>query len=322
MSPETTRTEPIRAVRLSRYGGREVLSVCDVPMPVPGPGEVLVRIRAAGINPGEVIIRSGALHERLPATFPSGQGTDLAGVVAATGPGVDGFGVGDPVLGYSWSRSSHAAYTVVPAGQLIPKPDALSWEVAGSLDVVGTTAWAAVRGIAPKPGEVVAVSGATGGVGTLVVQLLARRRVTVLGIASRSSADWLSSHGAVPIEYGEGVEDRLRTAAPQGIDAFIDLFGPEYVRLAVDLGVKPERINTIVFSEAAVQLGVRMEAAAAIPESRATEVLREMAELIASGEIELPIEATYPLEQVVEAFEHLERRHTLGKIVLMPPDRP
>jgi NADPH:quinone reductase len=304
-----------RAVRFDRYGGREVLSVRDVPMPRPGDGEVLVEVRAAGINPGEVIIRSGALHERLPATFPSGEGSDLAGVVLETGPDVEEFGVGDAVLGFSWTRSSHAAHTVVPAAQLVPKPDALSWEVAGSLYVAGASAYAAVRAVDPGPGEVVAVSGATGGVGTLVVQLLVRRGVRVLGIASDARAGWLTAHGATPVAYGEGLGERLRAAAPDGIDAFVDLFGPEYVRLAVDLGVRPDRVDTIVVSPAAVELGVRMEGAGAVS---GPEALRELTGLLASGAIEVPIAATYPLDRVADAFEELERRHTLGKIVLRP----
>ncbi len=307
-----------RAVRFDRYGGREVLSVREVPMPAPGEGEVLVQVRAAGINPGEAMIRSGALHDMLPATFPCGEGTDLAGVVLQVGPGVQEFHLGDEVLGFSWVRSSHATHTVVPATQLITKPDGLAWEVAGALDVAGTTAYAAVRGVDPQPGEVVAVSAATGGVGALVVQLLVQRGVTVLGIASASSAAWLTAHGAIPIEYGDGVGDRLRAGAPNGIDAFIDLFGPEYLHLAVDLGVHTDRMDTVVFSPDATELGVKMAGAAALSETEVQGVLRELADLLAAGTIELPIAATYPLAQVTDAFEQLERRHTLGKIVLIP----
>ncbi len=316
MSTSPTPAAAARAVRFDRYGGREVLSVRDVPMPCPAAGEVLVEVRAAAINPGEVLIRSGALHERLPATFPSGEGSDLAGIVVATGPGVEEFAAGDAVLGYSWTRSSHATHTTVPAAQLIPKPDGLAWEVAGALYVAGCAAYAAVRAVDTGPGGVVAVSAATGGVGTLVVQLLTRRGVRVLGIASRASAGWLTAHGANPVEYGDGIEDRLRAAAPEGIDAFIDLFGPEYVHLATDLGLPPDRIETIVISPAAVELGVRMDGAGAVTAPR--EVLTELADLLASGDIELPITATYPLDRVVDAFTHLERRHTLGKIALLP----
>ena len=307
-----------KAVQFDHYGGREVLFVREIEMPTPGDGDVLVQVRAAGINPGEASIRSGVLHERFPATFPSGEGTDLAGIVVQTGSGVEDFHPGDEVLGFSWKRSSHATHTVVPATQLILTPAGIAWEVAGALDVAGTTAYAAVRAVNPQAGDVVAVSAATGGVGTLVVQLLVRRGATVLGIASQASADWLTAHGATPIEYGDGLEERLRAAAPNGIDAFIDLFGPDYVRLAVDLGVPPDRIDTIVFADESRQLGVRMEGSAALAENEPQAVLQELADLLASGAIELPIAATYPLERVVDAFEELERRHTLGKIVLLP----
>lgn len=124
---------PARAVRFDRYGGREVLHIADVDMPVPGPGEVVVEVRAAGINPGEAAIRTGAMHEMFPATFPSGEGSDLAGVVTAVGDGVTEFSLGDEVLGFSFRRSSHATHVAVPIGQLIHKPPQLSWEVAGSL---------------------------------------------------------------------------------------------------------------------------------------------------------------------------------------------
>ncbi|MDQ2812899.1 MAG: NADP-dependent oxidoreductase [Actinomycetota bacterium] len=314
----STPSAQARAVRFDRYGGREVLSVRDVPTPRPGPGEVLVEVQAAGINPGEALIRSGALHELLPATFPSGEGTDLAGIVLETGTDVKDLDVGDAVLGYSWTRSSHATHTVVPATQLIGKPEALPWEVAGALDVAGTTAYAAVRAAAPGPGDVVAVSAATGGVGTLVVQLLVQRGATVLGIASASNAGWLTDHGVIAVKYGDGISDRLRSAAPNGIDAFIDLFGPGYVRLAADLGVEIHRIKTIVFSPAAAELGVQVAGAAALSDSEVPAVLSELADLLASRAIELPIAATYPLDRVADAFEQLERRHTLGKIVLLP----
>jgi NADPH:quinone reductase-like Zn-dependent oxidoreductase len=304
-----------RAVLFDRYGGREVLYVAEVPMPVPAAGEVVVAVKAAGVNPGEAAIRSGALDARFPATFPSGEGSDLAGLVTAVGEGVDDFAVGDAVLGFSWNRSSHATHVAVPTSQLIHKPPELSWEVAGSLYVVGCTAYAAVRAVDPRPGESVAVSAAAGGVGTVVVQLLALREARALGIASDSHADWLRSHGALPIPYGEGLADRLQAAAPDGIDAFIDLFGPEYVQLAVDLGIPRDRIDTIASFEKAQELGVKTDGSGA---ASTPEVLTEMAGLVASGAIEIPIAATYPLDRVADAFEELEQRHTRGKIVLIP----
>jgi NADPH:quinone reductase len=304
-----------RAVRFDRYGEREELYVADIDRPSPSAGEVLVEVRAAGINPGEIGIRSGALHERFPATFPSGEGSDLAGVVLEVGDGVSDFAVGDEVLGFSFQRSSHATHTVVPVDQLIHKPAELSWEVAGSLYVVGVTAYAAVRAVAPQPGETVAVSAAAGGVGSLVVQLLALRDVRVLGIASSGNAEWLRVHGVEPVEYGDGLAHRLQDAAPDGIDAFIDLFGPDYVQLAVDLGVSPERINTIISFEKAAEVGAKSEGSA---EASTPAVLTEIADLVASGALDFDVAATYPLDRVVDAFAELEQRHTHGKIVLLP----
>ncbi len=306
-----------RAVRFDRYGGRDVLYVADIDMPSPGPGEVVVEVRAAGINPGEAAIRTGALHDMFPATFPSGEGSDLAGIVTAVGPGVAEFSVGDEVLGFSLRRSSHATHAAVPVGQLIRKPPQLSWKAAGSLYVVGVTAYAAVRAAAPQPGETVAVSAAAGGVGSLVVQLLGMRQARVLGIAGPGNADWLRAHGAIPITYGDGLADRLRDAAPDGIDAFIDLFGPQYIQLAVDLGVAPERIETIISFEKAGEVGAKTEGSM---DASTPEVLAEVAGLIASGAIDFDIAATFPLDQVADAFAELEQRHTHGKIVLLPND--
>jgi NADPH2:quinone reductase len=304
-----------RAVRFDHYGDRSVLYVTDVPIPTPEVGEVVVEVKAAAINPGEAAIRSGALADRFPATFPSGEGSDLAGIVSAVGDGVDGFAIDDPVLGFSFRRSSHASYVSVPTSQLIHKPAELSWEVAGSLYVVGCTAYAAVRAVDPKEGDTVAVAAAAGGVGTVVVQLLALRGSHVLGIASQTNADWLRAHGAVPVSYGDGLSERLRAAAAGGIDAFIDLFGPEYLDVAVDLGVPRDRIETIASFEKAEELGVKSEGSAT---ASTPEVLAEMANLVATGAIEIPIAATYPLDRVADAFAELEQRHTRGKIVLIP----
>ncbi len=293
-------TSRARAVRFDSYGGSDVLYVTDIDRPEPGAGEVLVEVRAAGINPGEAGIRSGALHEQFPATFPSGEGSDLAGVVIEVGDGVSDFAVGDEVLGFSFQRSSHATHTNVPVDQLIHKPAELSWEVAGSLYVVGVTAYAAVRAVAPQSGETVAVSAAAGGVGSLAVQLLALRGVRVLGIASAGNAEWLRAHGVEPVEYGDGLADRLRQAAPDGIDAFIDLFGPEYVQLAVDLGVPPERVNTIISFAKAAEVGAKTEGSG---EASTPAVLQEIADLIVSGALDFDVAATYPLDRVVDAFD-------------------
>jgi NADPH:quinone reductase-like Zn-dependent oxidoreductase len=304
-----------RAVRFDHYGGIDVLQVVDVPDPVPGPGEVLVRVKAASINPGEAKIREGALHSRFPATFPSGQGSDLAGVVEGVGVDVTTVGIGDEVIGYSDNRNSQAELAVVPAEHLTPRPPAVPWEVAGSLHVAGVTAWAAVRAVSLSDDDTVVVAGAAGGVGVFAVQLAGLTGATVIGLAGESKHGWLRSHDVVPVLYGDGVEDRIRAAAPDGVDAFLDLVGGGYVELALALGVAPDRIDTIADFEAVSKHGVKGDGSAV---GAGASTLAELAADVANGSLEVPIAATYPLEQVRDAYAELEQGHTLGKIVLLP----
>ena len=231
-----------KAVQFDQYGDVDVLDVRDVEKPVPAEGEVLVAVKAAGINPGEAAIRRGVMHDRWPATFPSGQGSDLAGVVAEVGRGVDAFAVGDEVLGFTEHRASHAEFVVVPAENLTAKPAGVPWDQAGALYVVGTTAYAAVRSVALAPGDTVAVAGAAGGVGSIAVQLAKRAGATVVGIAGPGNDEWLTSHGVIPVNYGDDLANRIRAAAANGrVDAFLDFFGGGYVELAVtELGVEPQ----------------------------------------------------------------------------------
>jgi NADPH:quinone reductase-like Zn-dependent oxidoreductase len=304
----------MKAVRFDEYGGVDVLNLVDVPQPVPGPGQVLVQVKAAGINPGEAKIRGGAMHTRFPAVFPSGQGSDLAGVVAATGPGVTGVAAGDEVIGYTDNRSSQAEYALVEAQNLTAKPAAVRWEVAGSLFVAGSTAYAAVRAVALTSGDTVVVSGAAGGVGSIAVQLARRAGATVIGLAGAANHEWLAGHGVIPVSYGEGAADRIRVAAGK-VDAFIDTFGDGYVQLALELGVEPSRVDTIVSFDAVGRYGVKAEGNAA---GASASTLAELAELIAAGELEVPIAATYPLAEVRDAYQQLAQGHLCGKIVLLP----
>jgi NADPH:quinone reductase-like Zn-dependent oxidoreductase len=304
----------MKAVRFDGYGDVDVLNVVDVPRPEPGPGEVLVQVKAAGINPGEAKIREGLMATLWPSTFPSGQGSDLAGVVAATGPGVTGFSAGDEVIGYTDNRSSQAEYAVVEEGNLTAKPAAVPWEVAGALFVAGATAWAAVRAVELKPGDTVVVSGAAGGVGSIAVQLAKRAGATVIGLAGPDNHAWLAGHGVIPVSYGDGVAERIAQAAGR-VDAFIDTFGPGYVQLAVKLGVAPTRIDTIADFAAVREYGVKAEGNAA---GSSAAVLAELAGLIAAGELEVPVAATFPLTEVRAAYRRLATGHLRGKIVLLP----
>ena len=304
-----------RAVKFDHYGGLEVLEVVDVPRPIPGPGQVLVRVKAAGINPGEISIRKGVFAERWPAKFPSGQGSDFAGVVDETGRGVAKFAKGDEVIGFTHERASQAEYVVVDAGNLVPRPANVSWEQAGGLFVAGTTAFAAVRAVDLKAEDTVVVSGAAGGVGAIAVQLARNAGAKVIGLAGEGNQQWLRNHGVIPILYGDGVEDRIRTASSGKVDAFIDTFGGGYVELAIKLGVPPDRINTIIDFAAAEKYHVKAEGSQAAANA---EVLGQLAGLIAARRLEIPIAKVFPLSKVREAYQELEQRHTRGKIVLEP----
>jgi NADPH:quinone reductase-like Zn-dependent oxidoreductase len=306
------RRQLMKAVRFDKYGGIEVLQVVDVPIPDPSHGEALVKVKAASINPGEAKIREGLMHAMWPATFPSGEGSDLAGIVTKLGPGAEGFKVGDAVIGFTDRRASHAEYVVVEAQNLTIKPAKVSWEAAGSLAVAGSTAYASVRAVSLKKGDTVAVSGAAGGVGSIAVQLAKRAGAEVIGIASPANHHWLAAHGIKPESYGADLGDRLRKTK---IDAFIDTHGGGYVKLAVELGIPRNRIQTIIDFAAVRDYGVKAEGSNA---ARNAAVLAELAKLIASGDLEVPIAATFPLDQVQAAFSLLEKGHVHGKIVLLP----
>jgi NADPH:quinone reductase-like Zn-dependent oxidoreductase len=304
-----------KAVKFDRYGDVDVLKVVEVERPRPGRGQILVQVKAAGINPGEASIRKGLFHERWPATFPSGQGSDLAGIVAELGVRATGFSVGDEVIGFTEERASQADYVVVEGTHLVRRPPHVSWDAAGSLFIVGTTAYAAIRAVALRSGETLVVSGAAGGVGSVAVQLGVHRGARVIGLASASNHPWLAAHKVIPLEYGEGLAARIRAATDGKVDAFVDTFGAQYIELALELGVAPERIDTIINFADAKKYGTK---AAGNSEAANAEVLGELAGLMEQRALEIPIAKAFPLDQVREAYRELEKRHTRGKIVLRP----
>jgi NADPH:quinone reductase-like Zn-dependent oxidoreductase len=305
-----------KAVQFDDYGGIDVLEVRDVARPEPGRDQVLVAVRAAAINPGEAKIREGLLREIFPATFPSGEGSDLAGVVEEVGPSVTGVAVGDEVIGWTDNRASHAEYVLVEAANLTPKPAEVPWEVAGSLFVAGCTGVAAVRAVAPTAGETVVIAGAGGGVGVFAVQLAVRTGARVIALASERHHVWLRERGAFPVAYGDGVSGRITEAAGDTpVAAFIDLAGDGYVELALELGIATDRINTIADFPAIEKYGVKGDGGASVAGAA---TLAELAEAIAAGDLVVPIQRAYPLDEVRAAFTELEAGHVAGKIVLVP----
>lgn len=310
-----TMNKKARAVKYDRFGGTDVLHIREVSIPTPKDDEVLVKVKAAGINPGEAAIRQGMMAKQWPSTFPSGQGSDFAGIVEKAGDKVENFKPGDEVIGFTDNRASQAEYVIAETKHLVHRPPHVSWEEAGGLFVAGTTAYAAVKAVGLQKDDTLVVSGAAGGVGSIVVQLARNIGAKVIGLASERNHQWLSRHDVIPVAYGEGMANRIREAAAGRIDAFIDTYGHGYVDLALGLGVQPERIDTIIDFEAAKKYHTRTAGNA---QGAKAEVLAELADLIDKGRLEIPIEKVYSLNDVRAAYQELEKRHTRGKIVLIP----
>ena len=303
-----------RAVRFEEYGDESVLQVVEVAQPEPGAGEVVVRVVTAGTNPGESAIRAGAMKDFAPARFPEGQGSDLAGYVAAVGDGVAGVAIGQAVIGLSDGRNAQADYAVLPGDRVVPKPEELDWAVAATLYVAGTTALAALQAVPVESGQTVVVAGAAGGVGVFLTQLAVGTGARVIAVAGPGNAQWLRDHGAEPVEYGDGLEQRLRDAAPHGVDAFFDLYGGGYTDLAIALGVQPDRVDTIIDFAAHDRLGVQAIGMSGL--SDPVGGVRRLAAIASEGGFDVPVKARFPLEQVQEAYRAVSARSGLGKIVL------
>jgi NADPH:quinone reductase-like Zn-dependent oxidoreductase len=312
-----TQEKEFKAVKFDNYGGLEVLHIDELPLPDPGIGEVLVKVKAAGINPIETKIREGFLAVTWPAIFPSGEGSDFAGVVDSVGPQVKTFSAGDEVIGFTNNRASHAEYVLVPMDQLTPRPPHVPWEQAGALFTSGSTAYETVKAVSLQKGDTVVVSSAAGGVGSIAVQLAVAVGARVIGLASEENHAWLKQKGVIPLDYDGDIVEKIKAAAGGRIDAFIDTYGHGYVDMAIQLGIKPDRIDTIVDfqHEAVKKYGVRNEGSM---EAATAGVLADLATLIEQGRLEIPIAHVYKLDQVREAFAELEQHHTHGKIVLEP----
>ena len=296
-----------RVVRFDRFGGPEVLRVLEEPDREPGPGEVRVALRAAGLNPADAKRRAApSMYE---VTFPSGIGRELAGIVEATGPGVERLVAGDQVFG-SVPDGAFAERLVQEERFFERKPEGLSWEVAGGLALAGQTAWDALGSQDLRAGDTILVSAAAGGVGGMLSQLAVHRGIRVIGSASPANHRWLRSRGVEPVGYGDGLVAAVRTLAPDGVTAAFDLHGPDAVRQFLELGVPPERVNTNATDPA--PFGIRRVGRGPTD----LDTLGVLAALVVSGRVEVPIEAAYPFDRVAEAFARLETGHLRGKVVL------
>lgn len=306
------------------YGGPEVLSVIDEPAPEPGPGEVRLAVRAAGVNPIDVKAYSGMFGTD-PANLPMRLGAEAAGVVTAVGPEAVGpagpVSVGDEVIAYRAS-GAYAAELVVPASAVVPKPAGMSWEQAGGLLLTGATAVHALEAAGVGSGDTVLVHGGGGGVGLMAVQLAAARGARVIATGRAAKHDLLARLGATPVEYGDGLAERVRALAPEGVDAAIDTIGTdEAVDVSLELVADRARIVTIAAYGRAPQEGIKLigGGANADPgdELRAAARL-QLTAAVEAGRLEVLVAKAYPLAEVAEAHRQIAAGHTTGKIVLVP----
>ncbi|MDX3850776.1 NADP-dependent oxidoreductase [Streptomyces sp. AK02-01A] len=314
----------MRAIQFTEYGPPGVVHVAEVAAPHAGPGEIRIAVRASGVSPGEMRIRSGTLRDVVPLTFPYRTGFDAAGVVDEIGDGVTGVGIGDEVFGMTHSavRGANADFAVLAAWA--PKPAAWSWEEAGGAAGSVETATRVLDRLAVGAGHTVLVQGAAGGVGTVAVQLAVARGATVIGTASEHNHDFLRSLGAEPTTYGTGLAERVRALAPAGVDAVFDCAGgalPDLVAIAGEAA----RVVTIADVTAAAH-GVHLShgvpaddtgAAVGAADALAVHGLASAVTLAGEGRLRVPVAAAYPLTEAAAAHELSESRHARGKIVLV-----
>lgn len=302
-----------RAVIYEAFGGPEVLELRAVPEPHAGPGEVRVRVSAAGLNPMDWGIAARAeMAARFGITAPSGFGSDFAGVIDEVGDGATGFAMGERVHGAALGRAVADFVVVAPgAGSLWHTPEGVSDEVASTLAVAGNTAAAALAAISVRAGDTVLIGGAAGGVGVFAVQLARLAGASVIGTASPGTFEFLRHLGAEPVAYGPGLADRVRAVALSGVAASADLFGTETAETALALGVAPERISTIA---AGVNLPGGVRATGAI--DAAPDALQQITDAIRAGTLTVPIAARFPIEQIRGAVTLQAGGHVHGKVVV------
>ncbi|WP_318207974.1 MULTISPECIES: NADP-dependent oxidoreductase [unclassified Streptomyces] len=313
----------MEAIVYEEFGGPEVLRhAAGVAVPEPGPGEVRVKVAAVGVNPVDWKRRYGWVEEFYPTTFPAVPGLEFAGTVDKLGEGVTGLTVGDEVLG--WTKTgAYAEYAI--AGIVAPKPAGLSWEAAASLPVAGETAQRVLDLLGVRAGETLFLHGAAGVVGSVGVQLAVAAGVTVIGSASESNHAYLRALGAIPVAYGEGLAERVRAAAPDGVDAVFDAAGHGVLPVAIELlgGGEPgageaakERIVTIADVDAE-KYGIVFSGVLGDPDAvRAG--LTAHARGAAAGTLTVRLAETLPLKEAARAQELSESGHARGKLILVP----
>jgi NADPH:quinone reductase-like Zn-dependent oxidoreductase len=304
-----------QAIQYSQYGGPEVLELVDVPELQAGPGQVRVAVRAVGVNPIEWKQRSGMTAAVSPREFPSGLGVELSGVIDQVGAGVEEFQVGDEVFGFGTSPTYAQSALAAPAG-LLRKPPTVDWATAASLGVAVRTAYRVLELLHVSDGDVLLVHAAAGGVGIIAVQFARARGATVIGTASEANQEFVRSLGAIPVVYGDGLRERILAVAPDGVDAVLDASGRGELPLSIELAGGTERVITIAAPDAATY-GVTFSGGSNPGAVDTSPALPLALELIASGQLQVPIWKTYPLAEAASAHAESQAGHLRGKIVLL-----
>ncbi|MEU2353910.1 NADP-dependent oxidoreductase [Streptomyces misionensis] len=296
----------MKKVSFAEFGGPGVLHLVDAEEPHAGPGQIRVAVRAAGVNPVDWRIREGQKLGAHPIELPSGVGLDAAGVVDEVGEGVEGVEVGDRVFGEG--SSTYAEFAVLSAWARMP--EGLTFEEAAGYPSVVETAVRIIREVGVRPGQTLLVSGASGGVGSAVLQIARDRGIRVIGTAGAANQDYLRSLGALATTYGEGWVERVRRL--DRVDAALDLAGTGVIRELIDLAGSPERVVSIA-DLGAPELGVRFSGVAgSMPEALAT-----AADLISRGKLHIPVEKSYTLAEAAAAHIDSQAGHTRGRRVIV-----
>ncbi|GAA1586455.1 NADP-dependent oxidoreductase [Kribbella karoonensis] len=303
----------MRAVVFEEYGDPGVLRLQEVPEPHAGPGQVRIKVYAAGVNPYDTKIRRGFTQAFAPAKFPAIPGFEVAGVVDEAGEGA-AFAIGDEVVGWS-AGGAYAEYAI--AGNVTHKPAGLDWEQAVGVPVAGETAQRVLDLLGVKAGETILIHGAAGAVGSVAVQLAKAAGLTVIGTASAANHDYLRTIGAIPVAYGDGLIERVREAAPQGVDAVFDTAGKGGLQESIELRGGTDRIITIADFGAA-ELGILTSGGGTASPDEVRAALDTQLQAAAEGKLTIRIAATFPLQEAAAAQELSESGHARGKIVVLP----
>jgi NADPH:quinone reductase-like Zn-dependent oxidoreductase len=297
----------MKAVQFDQYGDVDVLHVAEVEQPHAGPGQVRIKVAAAGVNAMDWKIRAGYLKDMIPLTLPAGLGLDASGVVDEVGDGVDGVAVGDAVFGTgNGTYAENAVLTYWAA-----KPAALSFEEAAGYPAPVETAIRILNQVGVQAGQTLVVSGASGGVGSAVLQIARDRGITVIGTAGAANQGYVRALGATPTTYGDGLVERVRALAPDGIDAALDLAGSGVIAELIELTGAPEKVLSIADFTAPEQ-GAQVSSDS-VNQSAA---FAEAARLFSAGELSIPVQQAFPLDQAAQAHSISAAGHVVGRLVL------